>query len=268
MTDPPRLLDATEDPFERMLLGSAQRDRGSHAAQARCGAAIAAAGVIATKSVAAATATSATAAAAATPLVGAGMLVKAVAIGLAVGLGAQGTYVVADQVLSPKRAATARRVEQPRAVENQGRAREATPPLPAESPPVEVPAVTEEPRVAQAPAQATSTALPSQARAAPPASQPSGTADDSLEREVLLLDEARRAYRVAAYGEALRLLGRHASEFPAGALGPEATMIEVQALLGLGRRSDAEAIAQKHIAFHPNSAVAQRLKMLLGWTTK
>ncbi|HTU59145.1 MAG TPA: hypothetical protein VMF89_11940, partial [Polyangiales bacterium] len=48
MIDPQRLLDGDADPFEHALLRSAERDRGSSSARARCLAAVSPALAVAT----------------------------------------------------------------------------------------------------------------------------------------------------------------------------------------------------------------------------
>ncbi len=279
MIDPPRLIDDGGDPFERALLGSARRDHGSAAAQARCVIAATTAAVVATHTAA----TAATAAAAGSSSLGASFLVKAVAIGFAVGLGVQGVVAVKDHV---ERAPAVQRLDSRPAASNHTLVQPRAATAPTAALPHTEPAV--EPN-AEPPTEHASVPLPNAPNMAlrgvssnrvvgAAADSPeyklleepvaelafSVKRDDSLDREVALLDEARRFALAQSFARTLLLLERHQRDFPAGALGPEALMIRVQALLGLGRRAEAEALAERFVTVHPNSPVSKRLTALLG----
>lgn len=101
-------------------------------------------------------------------------------------------------------------------------------------------------------------------RSADPTSVARVAPSDTLEREVALIDEARLAYRANDYALALSLLDRHQQQFAKGSLGPEALVIRVQALVGLGRRAEAERLAQPYLANYGSSPVTQRLRSILG----
>lgn len=62
----------------------------------------------------------------------------------------------------------------------------------------------------------------------------------TLEAETALLEQARAELRASDPAAALRLLDRHADEFPAGLLATERKTTRVKALCKQGRRSDAE----------------------------
>lgn len=277
MIDPTRLLDDGGDPFERALLGSARRDHGSLAAQTRCIAAATAATVVVTH----ATATAATAVAAATAAkaatatsIGAGLIVKAVAIGFAVGLGVQGVVAVSNHVNRDP----STQPHKPPAVTSNHSKGSPTPMAVVTSPvePEAIPSVA--PQRALAPSAAARVVASSGAAGEQPSSEPrlkvldepqtdlpiSVTRDDSLEREVAVLDEARRFVLAHGYDRTLLLLDRYQRDFPAGALGPEALVLRVQALLGLRRRAEAEALAKRFMALHPSSPISKRLNALLG----
>ena len=86
----------------------------------------------------------------------------------------------------------------------------------------------------------------------------------SLEREMQLLDTARRALAENAAADALSALRRYSSEFAAGALAPEARLLEVRALLQSGERARANELGQRIIASAPESQHAEAVRALLG----
>jgi len=283
MIDPPRLIDDGGDPFEQALLGSARRDHGSAAAQTRCVAAATTAAVATGHTVAtAATAVTATKATAAAS-VGASFVVKAVSIGFAVGLSVQGVVAVKDHVrrapalqqLDSQPAASSQALVQPRAATAPTTALPHTEPAaePTAKPPTEHASVPLPNAANVAPRVASSNRAVGAAAISPeyklldePIAEPTFSVkrDDSLDREVALLDEARRFVLAQGFARTLLLLERHQRDFPAGALAPEALVIRVQALLGLGRRAEAEALAERFATVHPNSPVSKRLNALFG----
>ena len=81
--------------------------------------------------------------------------------------------------------------------------------------------------------------------------------------EMTLLREAQDALG-SAPAEALARCEEHAKTYPAGALAEEREVIAVDALIRLGRRSEAQARATRFRAAHPGSAYLRRLDTLLG----
>jgi hypothetical protein len=228
MTDPQRLVDQGADDFERSLLRSARIDVGMDDTRARCVAAVAGASLLGAK---VATASSL------------GLVVKWIGIGAVVGLAAAGTVKVGKLAVSrseppPRPPAIAPAIERP-------------PNLPAAFASVTAPA--REPRPP-----------PSVDRPPPAPTAAFGRADDTLDREVSLLDTARSALAGGDAAAALRALDRRDREFPRGALGPEALVIRVQAQLARGNRAGAEAAARGFLAKNPGSAQARTLRTILG----
>jgi len=88
--------------------------------------------------------------------------------------------------------------------------------------------------------------------------------DKSLKSELGYLEEARVALEAHAGANALRLLDEYARLFPAGSMRIEATALRVEALLVLGRRSDAQALGDSFLAHYPKSPAAMRVRLLLG----
>ncbi|OJY25834.1 MAG: hypothetical protein BGO98_35125 [Myxococcales bacterium 68-20] len=86
---------------------------------------------------------------------------------------------------------------------------------------------------------------------------------DALTLELRLVDGAR--VRLASDPtSALSLLDAHARDFPRGQLALERDVLRVDALLRLGRRSDAEAVARSLAGRAPGSPQAERASDLMG----
>jgi hypothetical protein len=251
MREMPRLLDQGADDFERALLRSAARDAGSTRARARCLAAAAGASVIAG---AAASASAGTAA-------GTVLLVKWVGVGVVAGLTTVGAVQggrYAIRALSSRSAS----VQPSSPVRDR-----AVPPRTAALGTAQVP---REPAVAGP--------LPSQRLDIEPNAGPATQAirsarngsvavfseeDHTLDREVALLDAARSALSAGDAHRALSLLAAQQRQFPRGALGPEARLTRVKALLMLGDRAGAEAEARRLERARPGGAHASRARQLL-----
>jgi hypothetical protein len=107
---------------------------------------------------------------------------------------------------------------------------------------------------------APSSPLAARTRAAAPAS----AAALRLEREVKWLDAARRALAEGRPALAMSLLDQRQAQIGAGTLYPESVIVRVQALLALGRRTDAEHAAEAILASAPGSRHADALRSLLG----
>lgn len=86
--------------------------------------------------------------------------------------------------------------------------------------------------------------------------------DDSLARELALLDEARVALGTNPAG-ALDVLDRHRRLFPKGTLQLEARLLRVETLLKLGRRAEAAALAKQLTKADREGLVRERLERLL-----
>jgi hypothetical protein len=94
--------------------------------------------------------------------------------------------------------------------------------------------------------------------------QPSGHEAGTLAEEIATIDRARRAlYDHRDVHEALRALDEHDRRFPRGALGPEAAVLRVEALLAAGDRPAAEALGARLLAESPSGPLADRVRALL-----
>jgi hypothetical protein len=94
---------------------------------------------------------------------------------------------------------------------------------------------------------------------APPIAKPS-----TLSVEIALLDEARLALSEGAHQRALMLLDRHDREFGHGALGPEAVVLRIDAMLRTGDVAGARGIADQFERAHPNDSHLSRIRSLLA----
>jgi hypothetical protein len=122
---------------------------------------------------------------------------------------------------------------------------------------------------AAAPAEGSPTALvgpvraPEDAPARPAFAQRTpqgGPPAQALGPEIDLLDSARRALTAGDAERALALIASYHRRFPSGALGQEATVLEVDALAAKGRAEQATDLKQQFLAEHPDSAHTQRVQ--------
>lgn len=141
-------------------------------------------------------------------------------------------------------------------------------PGPAKHAPAARPALApDEPDAAPAQARTLAVAGPAPSGAAAPQASVASFAAapaDTLRDEIALLDQARRALRGGNAQAALAVLDRYRSAASKHALGTEALLLRVQALVQAGRASEASALGRGYIARHPHDGYAQRLRHLLG----
>jgi hypothetical protein len=143
-------------------------------------------------------------------------------------------------------------------------------PLPQAPPPVQTAALAPPPM----PVDPTEPSLP--APSAAPSSGPSAPASvnhavsadapagSAMRDELSWLEGARAAIGSGNPAGALSLLDRYAARFPHGAMGPEATVLRIEALRDAGDRPAAERAAAAFLAAEPRSPYAARVRSLLG----
>ena len=85
-----------------------------------------------------------------------------------------------------------------------------------------------------------------------------------LRAEIALVDAARSAVAAGADDRALTLLNRYDSSHRAGTFRPEATVLRIEALDHLGRTAQARTLAQRFLAAHPDSPLADRVARITG----
>ena len=86
---------------------------------------------------------------------------------------------------------------------------------------------------------------------------------DELERELALVEEAKTLITVNP-SAAWATLSAHARAFPRGALKKESDLLRVEALLKLGKRAQAEALADQLAKRDTEGLVKERLQRLLA----
>ena len=96
------------------------------------------------------------------------------------------------------------------------------------------------------------------------AKAPSSARSSTLDDEVAMIDQARRAIANGDASAALQVVGSYDSKYPGGALSQESTEIRIEALLAQGNRGAAERLAAKFFASHPSSPYVHRIRALLG----
>jgi hypothetical protein len=244
MNEPVRLLESTEDVFERELLASAQGDRGSPAALRR---------TLAAAELAAGVGLAATGASAKTSALAASAVFKWLLIGAL-----SGTLVaVTGEALR-----TAPSAPQPVVV---------APPAALTAPPARTVQGVTAPAPSRAPERARSTRAPERGAASaenPPATLPSAATPPpasatDLAQETRLLEEATRRVQRGDAAGALAALDRHRREHPSGVLRPEASVVRVRALVLAGRSEQARELLEHAERTSPSSAHVRAMQRAL-----
>jgi hypothetical protein len=105
---------------------------------------------------------------------------------------------------------------------------------------------------------------PSRASASPRAASDAPTREDRLRRERASLEVARTALTRGDFAGALAAIDRHARDFPRGQLAEERESMRVQALVGLGRTSEARDQASRFRRDFPGSMLQGAVDTALG----
>lgn len=99
----------------------------------------------------------------------------------------------------------------------------------------------------------------------PTPSLPIAPSASTLSAEVALLERARRQMH-AAPAVALAFASKHAAQFPRGQLSSERTLIQIEALLRLGRDAEARRLGSALVSGTSPGLYAERVRQLLGGT--
>lgn len=132
---------------------------------------------------------------------------------------------------------------------------------PQEARPAPAPAVAE-PSAGALPASAPDQSLPA-GPSVTSAGNPAATTPD-LREQIALIDAARAALSSGSGRRALEILRRYQDGHPAGSFRPEAAALEVEALVKLGRETEARALAERFVAKHRGSLLAERVARIAG----
>jgi hypothetical protein len=98
-------------------------------------------------------------------------------------------------------------------------------------------------------------------------SRPSAPSGD-LRGEIAFIDAARAAVAGNANARALEILRAYQNKYPSGSFRPEASAIEIEALMKLGRETEARALGERFIAEHGGSLLARRVADIAGLTMR
>jgi hypothetical protein len=266
MNDFARLLQAGDD-FERALLDSARRDRGSERAKLRALATFGALGLNLAATTAAASPSAMAAvvssgAASSVPVVTLGAMAKWLGVGVLAGtVSVGGSYAIRASSTTPASPAA---VTVPDGVPAPNAAAPAARPAIRRDPPN---AATSEARRAP-PGPETPTVsepvVPWQGPAASNGAFQLDAPESRLREELAALERTRRSLRGGHPGAALEELARYQARFPRGALSQEATLLAVEARLEAGDVKGARAIADRVLAVDGASPHARRLRALLS----
>jgi hypothetical protein len=96
----------------------------------------------------------------------------------------------------------------------------------------------------------------------------SAATPSDLRVEIALVDAARSAVATGADDRALALLDRYDSSYRAGTFRPETTALRIEALEHLGRTAQARTLAERFIAAHADSPLADRVARVTGLATR
>ena len=136
----------------------------------------------------------------------------------------------------------------------------ATPRVSASTAPPALSAVLPE-NAASAPEASPSVAPTAQA----PRSRSTGAVAD-IQEQIALLDAARAAVASGSAGRALELVRQYQAKYPTGSFRPEATALKIEALVKSGRLEEAKSLAQRFVAEHRGTPLADRVSRLIGAT--
>jgi len=260
--DPSGWPPATDNPIEatcheRSLLRSAHGDAPTAKSRRRTLVALGLAGGVGGATTATATSTAAVALKS-SAAVGGATLVKWIGVGVLTG-----AVVIGAATVVPKKAPA-------RAPVTMGGDPPYPPAQPASAAPIASPTPPVAPTQAEPPPPPPSPPSPATAPSEEPAPKPAAPAPvaqpaaTSLTYEVAALDHAREALVSGDAGGALRALDDHDRRFPGGMLGPEATVLRIEALALRGDRASAVRLGKAFLDAHPRSPHASRLRSLLG----
>jgi hypothetical protein len=82
--------------------------------------------------------------------------------------------------------------------------------------------------------------------------------------QIALVDAARASLAAGAPDRALELLRQYQTKYPAGSFRPEAAALRIEALAALGRTAEARSLAERFVAEHRGSPLADRVARVVG----
>lgn len=85
-----------------------------------------------------------------------------------------------------------------------------------------------------------------------------------LRDQIAFIDLARAALATDNGRRALTVLRRYQEKYPTGSFGPEAGALTIEALMKVGRATEARALAERFVAEHRGSLLATRVAEIAG----
>jgi hypothetical protein len=87
---------------------------------------------------------------------------------------------------------------------------------------------------------------------------------NELGKQIALVDAARAALGSGEAARALGIVREYQATYPGGTFRPEVAAIKIEALLKLGRESEARASAERFAATYGSGPLAERVARLAG----
>lgn len=275
MKDPQRLIDQPPEDLAGSILRAGLGDEPSEHALRSTAAALGVGSALG-GAVAGATASGAASSSAASGIkVGGIAILKWLGIGLVSGAAVAGgahwlTKPSTHAVAATAKTAAPHAAAQPRAVRRISRPLPATPPEPEPPAPATAAPVPRPTRAAvrnnetQTGAATSPASTPTAEFASPPPATATAPAPPaSLAADLTQLDRARQDLARGNGAAALQALATYEQERQTDVLAPEADVLRIRALLKLGQRARAAALARAFLAAHPTSSYAAELKPLV-----
>jgi hypothetical protein len=89
-------------------------------------------------------------------------------------------------------------------------------------------------------------------------------ATKDLSEEIAVVDSARAALRSGANQRALGLVAEYQREVPKGSFRPVATALRIEALVNLGRKAEARALAERFVSTRRGTPLGDRVARIAG----
>jgi len=105
---------------------------------------------------------------------------------------------------------------------------------------------------------------PPSGEAAPSRRSRASTSVSDLQDQIAVIDLARSAVTARDGRRALETLRRYQDKYPLGHFRPEVAALKIEALVGLGRDAEARVLAERFIAEHNGSMLADRVAEIAG----
>jgi len=106
--------------------------------------------------------------------------------------------------------------------------------------------------------------LPTRAPALPSAQRGRHGTEGELTDQIALVDAARAALAAGGAGRALAIVREYQTKFPAGTFRPEVAAVKIEALMKLGRTTEARTAAERFVVAYGPGPLSDRVARLAG----